>query len=52
MVALLIWVQVLMELNLGLFFWIFGFRFFRLARRVVQQMGRKSILNSPREVSA
>ena len=43
MVALLILLQVLMELNLGLFFWIFGFRFFRLARRVVQQMGRKSI---------
>ena len=41
--ALLIWIQGLMELAFGLLFWLFGLRSFGLAWRVVQEMCRKPL---------
>lgn len=41
--ALLIWIQSLMELAFGLLFWLFGLRSFGLAWRVVQEMCRKPL---------
>jgi hypothetical protein len=47
LVALLIWVLILIKLSLGLFFGLFGFRLFSLARRVKQKMRREPFSELP-----